>query len=198
MLKTSSVFKKTNKSKRDLPFRGKELFLGNVGGPIYWGNVKNIQKENDTFDFLVFQRLSFPNGRIIRPKNVSITLLFDFIGNEKINELNIKSASINEIKIDSISYNGDTEINFNSKKGSEGITVYFEPIKAKKIEIKISQPTYIDLQTIRNESKENAALRNNLLRYVEEDSLKESGLLYDLSIKQISFYYTNYRKKGFM
>ena len=171
-------------------------FLGNVGGPIYWGNVKNIQKENDTFDFLVFQRLSFPNARIIRPRNVSITLLFDFIGNEKINELNIKSASINEIKIDSILYNGNTEINFKSKKGSEGITVYFEPIKAKKIEIKISQPTYIDLQTIRNESKENAALRNNLLRYVEEDSFKESGLLYDLSIKQISFYYTNYRKKG--
>ena len=56
--------------------------------------------------FLVFQRLSFPNAKLLDQVNVSITLLFDFIGNEKINELNIKSASINEIKIDSILYKG--------------------------------------------------------------------------------------------
>ena len=31
-------------------------FLGNVGGPIYWGNVNDIQKENDTFDFSSFSK----------------------------------------------------------------------------------------------------------------------------------------------
>ena len=73
-LKLPQYLRKQIKAK-EIYLLEEKSFLGNVGGPIYWGNVKNIQKENDTFDFLVFQRLSFPNGRIIRPKNVSITLL---------------------------------------------------------------------------------------------------------------------------
>ena len=170
-------------------------FLGNLRGPIQWGNINNIQEEEDTFDFVVFQRTSFANGRTVNPKDVSVTLLFDFVGNEKINEISIKNASINEVLVDKILCD-ENEITFYKKKNSEGISLYFEPVKVTKVEIVLSQPTYLDFQTLRNESNENRILRNTNLRYVEEEALEENGLIYDLSLKEVSFFYTSYRKKG--
>lgn len=173
-------------------------FLGNLRGPISYGEIKNLQNEEDIFDFVVFQRILFESKKRKNLKPVSFTVLFDFIGNEKLNEINIKTACLYDLSIEKIIYNKDETniLDFKQRKGSDGFTLFFAPIKVKSLEITFKQEKYLDLQDVSSETEEDIALRNTYLRYSSGEFLSENGAIYDLSLKQVSFFYSVFRKKG--
>ena len=54
------------------------------------------------YSIMLFFKDYFLKQRKRKAKPVSITVLFDFIGNEKINEINIKTASIFDLDIEKV------------------------------------------------------------------------------------------------
>ena len=191
-------FSRKKVSAKEIFLLEEKSFLGDLNGPLYSGDIRYLEDEENVFDYVVFQRLLFESNVQRKVKPVSITVLFDFIGNEKINEINIKTASIFDLDIEKVTYNKDESniVSFVVNKGAEGINLFFEPIKVKSLEITFKQNKYLDLQNLRKEPEINKVLRESLLRYSSEEALTQQGVVFDLSLKQVSFFYNMYRKKG--
>lgn len=162
-------------------------------------NPNNILSPNKIYRHLVVEKSQDQDGELLKEPEVSISLILNFNGKEKLNNIYIETASQLPLTLeaDAIQYWDSTNKLWVIAESSSLIDqenrwqIFFDEINSDKIKVKLKQYKYIAFIEMINQ--------NNLLRFIKESKVDKDpliktdiGNIYDLSVNKIDcFYYAN-------
>lgn len=162
-------------------------------------NPNNILSPNKIYRHLVVEKSQDQDGELLKEPEVSISLILNFNGKEKLNNIYIETASQLPLTLeaDAIQYWDSTNKLWVIAESSSLIDqenrwqIFFDEINSDKIKVKLKQYKYIAFIEMINQ--------NNLLRFIKESKIDKEpliktdiGNIYDLSVNKIDcFYYAN-------
>lgn len=187
-----------------------ESFNGDTTKPVYSNNVYNLREDNTPFRFLVLKKSSDKTGIKLKQeiknvaypynKKVQMTVLFDFVGKKKINNIRIRTASSLPVNIEGVKYwNGSSWLNLNffTKETNNIYNCFFESIRAFKVKVTFSQKKYLDVKNLKdNKTEIESLIDKSYLSFFSEEQRETEGYLHDLSVDTVEFFFSIYRKKG--
>lgn len=162
-------------------------------------NPNNILSPNKIYRHLVVEKSQDQDGELLKEPEVSISLILNFNGKEKLNNIYIETASQLPLTLeaDAIQYWDSANKLWMIAESSSLIDqenrwqIFFDEINSDKIKVKLKQYKYIAFAEMSNQS--------NLLRFIKESKVDKEpliktdiGNIYDLSVNKIDcFYYAN-------
>lgn len=162
-------------------------------------NPSNILSLNKIYRHLVVEKSQDQDGELLKEPEVSISLILNFNGKEKLNNIYIETASQLPLTLeaDAIQYWDSANKLWMIAESSSLIDqenrwqIFFDEINSDKIKVKLKQYKYIAFAEMSNQS--------NLLRFIKESKVDKDpliktdiGNIYDLSVNKIDcFYYAN-------
>ena len=162
-------------------------------------NPNNILSPNKIYRHLVVEKSQDQDGELLKEPEGYISLILNFNGKEKLNNIYIETASQLPLTLeaDAIQYWDSANKLWMIAESSSLIDqenrwqIFFDEINSDKIKVKLKQYKYIAFAEMSNQS--------NLLRFIKESKIDKEPLIktdikniYDLSVNKIDcFYYAN-------
>lgn len=167
-----------------------------------------ITREDKVYNFVIAKKERLNGDMLNKHKDVELALSFSFNSKRSINEIAVSFASELPIVLESSKvyyedngWNIIPNISFSKEKSKTDYCLYFDTIKTKKIKLVFKQSKYFDTAKYGNKSLYERSivklLNGSNLAYSEMLEEEVSCKIYDLSIKQISFFNKKYKGYGF-